>query len=164
MKIIAKISVIILLLCQLTISFANNLTTNVEPEDDCYVAAWYVLDGDKLIEMERIDVDPKYIKKEGSTVKDKVDMEEIQGIFNIAEITKQKGLEGKLAVIAVKDFRAACETLTQEQWVEYCYTNNTGLDFQNQCMGANIIPGWCVMADASHPSFGCGIACHSIEL
>ena len=54
MKIIAKISVFIFLLCQLTTSFANNPTTNIEPEEDHYIAVWFVQECDELIEMGRM--------------------------------------------------------------------------------------------------------------
>lgn len=162
MKIIAKISVFIFLLCQLTTSFANNPTTNIEPEDDCYVAVLFVQEGNVLIEMARMDIDTKYLNKEGSTVEEKVDLEVIKGLFNIKKISKQKGLNGKNAVLTVMNNSADCAPYQQESY-DYCYTSGLAT-LSGQCVGENIlIPGWCVIADYSYANFSCGYSCTSFE-
>ena len=152
MKIIAKISVFIFLLCQLTTSFANNPTTNIEPGNDAYIAVWFVQEGDVMVEMDRMELDAKCLN-----LQNQVDLDVVEDLFNIKEVTNQKGLQGKNAQFVV----IKTSTLCSQEWLEnYC------LEVSGQCNGASrqLIPGWCIVLDVTSPCFGQAIYCNSIEL
>jgi hypothetical protein len=175
MKIIAKISVFTFLLCQLTSSFAFNSTINVDSENEPYMAVWFVQEGNELIEINRMELEAKYINEEGATLEDQVDMKKIQELFKVKEVSEECNMKGKTAFLFV--LNPICTQITKDQYSKYCLeiedmtqkkskkteiVNGKGM---GQCIGQNVvIDGWCIILDKSSAYFGCAVACATIEL